>query len=163
VQKSIQGMTKFLTIEDLNQILNFLTSENLDIFRQPKNEIGKFFCDIASLPFIHLRIKIMFLYQSFKAKKNEYEPKISLMKDTLKQINQSDKFKFLLNIIVQLGNLLNGDTSFGGTYGFYFSDLKFISPPIIAFISKIIKSKRYLTGWEKEISKFLERKSINEI
>jgi hypothetical protein len=163
VLKSIQEMTKFLTIEDLNQILNFLTSENLDIFCQPKNEIDKFFCDIASIPFIHLRIKIMILCQSFKAKKNEYESKISLMKDALKQINQSDKFKFLLNLIVQIGNLLNGGASFGGTYGFYFSDLKFISLPIIAFISKIIKSNRDLAGWEKEISKFLECKSIKEI
>lgn len=156
-------MTSFLSLEDLNILLDFIHSDNLNTYKEPKNEIDQFFCDIASIPFVHLRIQIMIILQSFKSKKSEYLPKIVIMKDALKQINQSDKLKSVLSLIVQIGNILNGGTSYGGTYGFYFSDLKIISLPIIAYISKILKSNRELNGWEKEISKFLDCKLINEM
>lgn len=78
----------------------------------------QFFKVISSIPGIRLRLELTLFRAQFQQNLSELDEKVKIIQNATQEIKNSQKFKELLQIILAIGNYLNGGTRQGGAYGF---------------------------------------------
>eukprot|EP01156_Anaeramoeba_ignava_P021774 Anaeramoba_ignava/c19719_g1_i2.p1 GENE.c19719_g1_i2~~c19719_g1_i2.p1 ORF type:complete len:910 (+),score=333.80 c19719_g1_i2:713-3442(+) len=106
--------------------------------------ISLFFYQLFSFPFFCERINFLKFQQEFSSKIEDLENSISLVSSTCKTILNSSSLKKFLQIILTLGNYMNGGSNHGGAFGFSIkilgtiSDIKSTTQPEMNFIHYLV-------------------------
>eukprot|EP01119_Soliformovum_irregulare_P017325 TRINITY_DN5126_c0_g1_i1.p1 TRINITY_DN5126_c0_g1~~TRINITY_DN5126_c0_g1_i1.p1 ORF type:complete len:1319 (-),score=517.97 TRINITY_DN5126_c0_g1_i1:43-3999(-) len=114
-----------LTHDDLISLMSFLpTSEELNLVREyqgDKQLLDKpeqFFLEVESVPYLVTRVELWTFSRNFDEKVHTLLPDIETLKNAFEECMSSKKFLVLLEIVLALGNYLNGNTFNGRAYGF---------------------------------------------
>ncbi|KYQ92010.1 actin binding protein [Tieghemostelium lacteum] len=114
--ESLKGLEQHLpTEEDMEAIRDFL-KQNSDTKLLAKPE--QFLLEIETVTYLHERVKAFILKSSFPDKLKEIKPDLDLFCKALDQIQTSKHFLKVIEVILIIGNFLNGGTSRGDCYGF---------------------------------------------
>ena len=95
--------------------------EQLKEFSGDVENLGKaekFFLEMMKIKALAPRLNALHTKQGFDAKLNAARSAVLIMLDAVKEIKQSKKLPKLLELVLAIGNFLNGGTFRGGAYGF---------------------------------------------
>jgi len=114
-----------LTVEKLKAIQsNIPTQEEIILienFDGDKSELAnaeKYFMAISRLPMLSLRVKALAYKTSFSIKSKDLEMSLGHLLKAIQIVKTDKRFHKVLEIILAIGNYLNGSTNRGQTYGF---------------------------------------------
>ncbi|KAM9949412.1 hypothetical protein ACTFIT_010621 [Dictyostelium discoideum] len=112
----IDALIGFLPSEDdINNINEFLREEK-DITKLGPPE--QFSMKIHSVPQVKARLQAMKFKYAYESKKSDLKVDIDNFKQGTQEIKGSEKIPKLLEVILILGNFINGGTARGNAYGF---------------------------------------------
>lgn len=115
----------FLNSENTQKLMNILpTAEEVNTvhsFEGDVNTLGpveRFFGTISSVPRLEQRLKCWLATLTFDDNLAQLSDKIHLIADGTKAIKASRGFPKVLEVVLAVGNYLNGTSARGGAYGF---------------------------------------------
>jgi len=121
---------KGLSSEKLKAIqLNIPTAEEMnliDSYDGDKSELGnaeKYFIAVNRIPLLAIRVDSLEYKSSFDTKSKELLQSFNIILAAIKIVKTDKRFHGILELILGLGNYLNGSTSLGQTYGFKLQSL----------------------------------------
>lgn len=95
--------------------------EVIQSFQGNVTELGnaeQFFKIVSDVPRLKLRLELMLFKHEFQVMTGELDSKLAIMEKAQKAINSSNSLKRVLEVVLALGNYLNGGTTKGEAYGF---------------------------------------------
>lgn len=101
----------------------------------------QFFYALSSIPALNARLVSYKTVLTFKKRADATKGQISNMRDAFDQLQNSDRFKELLKIVLALGNFLNGRGARGNAIGFKIESLKTLTD------TKTADNKSTLLHW----------------
>ena len=151
-----------LTAERTQALINLVPSkEEIDLvnsFDGDKNmlmETEKFFLTVGSIPRLKFRLEALLSSFNFDQTVEELSIKLELLRKGTDNIKNSKKLPRVIEVILALGNYLNGDTARGGAYGFNLDALKKLSTV------RTSDNKRNLLHWVSE--QFENSETLNDL
>lgn len=108
------------------------------------NKVELFFFALVDIPRIDARLECMHRFYSFGQDFEEVKGQVATIYKATKQVMNSKRFGRLLEIILAVGNFMNGKTRNGGAFGFQLSslsklkDTKSINKPPISLLQWIV-------------------------
>jgi len=119
-----------LTIEDLKNLSKFVPQpDEISTLKEYDGDVGQlgkaeqFFLQLLNVPRLDGRLETFIFKRQFDDKVNEVKQAIVCVNDACKELKQSRKFTKMLEIVLALGNYLNGNTFRGAAYGFKMDSL----------------------------------------
>jgi len=119
-----------LSSEKLKAIqLNIPTPDEMaliDSYEGDKDELGnaeKYFMAVNKIPLLAIRVDSLEYKSSFDVKSNELLQSLKIVLEAIKVIKTDKRFHGILELVLGLGNYLNGSTNLGQTYGFKLQSL----------------------------------------
>eukprot|EP01096_Ripella_sp_DP13-Kostka_P014378 TRINITY_DN647_c0_g1_i1.p1 TRINITY_DN647_c0_g1~~TRINITY_DN647_c0_g1_i1.p1 ORF type:complete len:1074 (+),score=617.15 TRINITY_DN647_c0_g1_i1:530-3751(+) len=114
-----------LTSENLNALKELVpTPEEVEILKEYSGDLeqlGKaerFFMTIMDIPKLALRLNSFSIRQSFLKKTEVLKESLTIIRKATKEIQSSRLFPRILELILAIGNYMNGNTNRGGAFGF---------------------------------------------
>ena len=114
-----------LTVQHLRSILGQApTAEEAEMLREfsgDKSTLGKpeqFFLQIIGVPRLTQRLQTMIFRAGFSDALNAVKPNLATLRDASKAMATSKRFVRLLEIVLAMGNYMNGGSNRGQAYGF---------------------------------------------
>ncbi len=114
-----------LTAENLNALKELVpTAEEIEILREYNGDVeqlGKaerFFLTIMDIPKLALRLNSFTIRQTFLKKAEVLKESLSLIRNATREIQTSKLFPRVLELVLAIGNYMNGSTNRGGAFGF---------------------------------------------
>ena len=130
------------TSEDLNTLRDFPEAERPNL-----GKVEKFFLEIMDIPRYDQRLECFIFKRKFESSVEELEGSLQIIADATKEAATSKRFVRLLEVVLKLGNFLNGGTGRGGSYGFRLDSLNKLAT------IKSVDNKRtlmnYLVSWSQ--------------
>jgi len=135
IKKAILDLDeKILSVEALQSIKMFVpTPEEIEQLKEHLHEIAnlgvpeKYFIEIMDIPRLEQRIESFLVKSTFESKISVIQESIKIVSAACKEAKESAKFKKLLEIVLAMGNYLNGGTARGQAWGFKLDTLLKIS------------------------------------
>jgi len=119
-----------LSSEKLRAIqLNIPTPDEISLiesFEGDKDELGnaeKYFIAINKIALLSIRVDSLEYQSSFDVKSKELLQSLNVILAAMKVIKTDKRFHGILELVLGLGNYLNGSTNLGQTYGFKLQSL----------------------------------------
>lgn len=100
------------TVEEIDMLKNY------DGDVKQLGNVEKFFLEMLTIPRYTQRIKCFRFKMQFETRMLETQGQMDTISAAIDQINDSVKIKKLLEVILAIGNYMNGSTPRGGAYGF---------------------------------------------
>lgn len=100
------------------------TQEEVEMIREYQGDralLGsaeRFFLEISQVPNLATRLQTCIFKESFSALLGDIEPELATLETACKEVRTSGALLRLLEVILAVGNLLNGGSFRGGAYGF---------------------------------------------
>ncbi|KAJ3217043.1 Dishevelled associated activator of morphogenesis 2 [Dinochytrium kinnereticum] len=144
-----------LTENIVKQFISFIpTDEEIGVIRDyiedgsgnpaaRLKELGKaeqFFYEMSKIPRYQNRLNSIYFRFRFAERLEELKPSVLVLLNASRQIKDSKKLSKLLELILVIGNYMNGDSFRGGAYGFSIDTLSKINQDI----SELVKGFRDL-------------------
>jgi len=114
-----------MNLEQLQALKTFLpTSEELVMVRAYEGDKMKldrpeqFFFELESIPHVQARVESWIFERTFEERLYNLVPQINGLRKAFREVADNQKFLLFLQIILAIGNYLNGGTSNGRAYGF---------------------------------------------
>lgn len=114
-----------LTAENVSAMKQFVpTSEEIEILKEytgDKAQLGKaerYFLQIMTVPKLASRLSALHTKLSFQAKYESAKESLDVLVGAVKQIRDSKLLPRMMELVLAIGNYLNGGTFRGGAYGF---------------------------------------------
>jgi hypothetical protein len=144
-----------LTLEAISSLIRFApTKEEIHLLLayEDKTKLGnaeKFFLEIYDLPRYVARLECWEFKLDFKNVIEELKPQIKALTSASVQLQTSQKFARLLEVVLALGNYINGGSFRGSAYGFSFDcllklgDTKTVDnhKTLMHYLSQLMQSK----------------------
>ncbi|KAJ6238534.1 protein diaphanous [Anaeramoeba flamelloides] len=144
------------------------TSEEIEQCNQYKNSITKmgecekFYCSLIKIPNLTQRLTHFIFKTNFMESYNDAQNEVNNAIKATDQIKNNNKLHKLMEVILKLGNVMNGGTNKGGAYGFRFSTLPKLKntkssqnpkKTLLHYLIEVIQ-KKYpeLLDWYKELT-----------
>jgi hypothetical protein len=83
----------------------------------------KFFLQICRIPMLNLRIELSLFKMNFDNTMDDLGEQLGVLEQAFKALNESKALRRILEIVLAMGNYLNGGTPKGGAYGFRLQSL----------------------------------------
>lgn len=123
-----------LSVDDLAMLTRMLPSseesERLRTFDGDITKLAKpdmFLREISTIPHLGDRLEAMVFKQRFEMHVAEILPDLKILREGMREIKGSERFKEVLGLVLRLGNRLNGGTFRGNAMGFKMADLLKVS------------------------------------
>jgi len=100
--------------------------ELIDSYVGDKDELGnaeKYFIAINKIPLLAIRVDSLEYKSSFDARSKEYLQSLNILLGAIKITKSDKRFHGILELVLALGNYLNGSTNLGQTHGFKLQSL----------------------------------------
>jgi len=114
-----------LSLEAITAVLNSLPSPDeikmLEAYEGERTELGnaeKYFLSIGSIPLLSQRVNSLVYKKTFDVKSKEAEDSLNILTSATTAVKTNNRFHQIMEIVLALGNYLNGNTTRGGYYGF---------------------------------------------
>eukprot|EP00698_Gefionella_okellyi_P002950 TRINITY_DN12792_c0_g1_i1.p1 TRINITY_DN12792_c0_g1~~TRINITY_DN12792_c0_g1_i1.p1 ORF type:complete len:1273 (-),score=371.66 TRINITY_DN12792_c0_g1_i1:29-3847(-) len=108
-----KGLLKECPTSDEMDLLNSF-EEDVNLLNKPE----RFYLAIGSIPRLQQRLSFEVFRRTFDEKVNDLKETLSSVIAACNEVMESKKFLKMLEIILAIGNYLNGSTFRGGAYGF---------------------------------------------
>ena len=127
------SLVPVLTAENVATLLTVLpTLEELEMIRAHAAEaespalgrVESFFLELGEVSGLESRLKSIQVIQQFDERRDRLANHINTVRDACKQVATSSKLRQVLQIVLSVGNYLNGASMRGGAFGFKLSDLE---------------------------------------
>lgn len=128
------------TSEDLQTIRDFPEVE-----RPTLGKVEKFFLEIMDIPRYDQRLECFIFKLKFGARVEELRASLKVVKSATNQVAQSKLLSRILEVVLKLGNVLNGGTGRGGSYGFKLDGLNKLAT--IKSVDNKSTLMNYLASW----------------
>ncbi|KAF2072641.1 hypothetical protein CYY_006043 [Polysphondylium violaceum] len=113
--ETLKALETYLpTEEDMEAIRDYLKNGELKMLTKAEH----FLLDLDSIPNIQERVKAFSLKLCFPDKLKEIKPDLELFTKSIHQLKSSKKFLKVIEVILIIGNFLNGGTARGDCLGF---------------------------------------------
>eukprot|EP01132_Coremiostelium_polycephalum_P005576 gene5576-6942_t len=113
--ESLKQLEQYLpTEEDMEAIRDYLKNGEMKMLAKPE----QFLYDLHPIPNLSERVKSFYLKLAFPDKLKEIKPDLELFLKAVKQIKNSKNFIKIIEMILIIGNFLNGGTARGDCMGF---------------------------------------------
>jgi len=125
----------------------------LKSFPDDPSTLGKpelFFLQIIDIPRLAVKVESFVFKLNFQAQIDELEPEIKALKKACDQLKNSKKFAKVLQVVLALGNYINGGTFRGGFAGFkldsllMMQDMRSPADPkfnLLTYFAKLLREK----------------------
>jgi len=126
IRKAILELNEqLLSPENLNALVNFVpVQEEIDLLSEyegDKNLLGipeKFFLEIMTIPQLEHRLKATVAKRNFSTKITTVKDSLQVIHEAVQQVSKCQKLIQVFELILGVGNYLNGGTNRGQAYGF---------------------------------------------
>jgi len=126
IRKGILELNEqLLSIENLNALVNFCPQqEEIDLLAEydgDKHQLGvpeKFFLEIMTIPLLEQRLKATVAKRNFSTKITTVTESLQAVHEAAQQVAKCSKLIQVFELILGIGNYLNGGTNRGQAYGF---------------------------------------------
>jgi len=126
LRKAIMELDEsIVTIEGAGALAEYVPTpeevEQITAFPEEKTKLGKteqFFWEVKDVPRLGTRLTSFKFKMSFDDQVRDLKPDVDAVLLAIKEVQKSIKLKKLLEIVLALGNYLNGGTFRGRAYGF---------------------------------------------
>eukprot|EP01116_Phalansterium_solitarium_P025538 TRINITY_DN9813_c0_g1_i2.p5 TRINITY_DN9813_c0_g1~~TRINITY_DN9813_c0_g1_i2.p5 ORF type:complete len:377 (-),score=186.05 TRINITY_DN9813_c0_g1_i2:256-1386(-) len=126
LRRSIVDLDDYtLSTDDVQALLTFLPNqEELTKVREYAGDRTKldrpeqFFLELESVPQLVPRVEFWYFSRTFNDRVSGFLPDVKALANGLNQAYTSTKFKKILELVLAIGNYLNGGTANGRAYGF---------------------------------------------
>ena len=127
------SLVPVLTAENVATLLTVLpTLEELEMIRSSAAEVESstlgrvesFFLELGEVSGLESRLKSVQVIQQFDERRDRLANHINTVRDACKQVTSSAKLRQVLQLVLSVGNYLNGASMRGGAFGFKLSDLE---------------------------------------
>jgi len=98
----------------------------IDGYEGDKTELGnaeKYFMAISKIPLVELRVNSLEYKSTFDANSKDILQSVNVLVAAIKILKNDKRFQQLLEVVLALGNYLNGSTKLGQTHGFKLQSL----------------------------------------
>jgi len=149
---------------------NIPTPEELamiEAYEGDKDELGnaeQYFMAVSKIPQLELRVNSLDYKSSYQSKSKDILATLKILLSTIKIVDGDPRFHRLFEIVLAVGNYLNGSTKLGQTHGFKLQSLAKIGD-VKNTKNSSLTLNHYLAeylGNEKLIDNFKEFTSIHE-
>jgi len=135
IRKGIMELNdNVLSIENLNALVSFVpTSEEMELlieYEGDKTHLGlpeKFYLEIGTIPRLEERLKATLAKRNFSAKITIITEALEMIRTAIKEVMGCRKLIGVMEIVLAVGNYLNGGTTRGGFYAFKLDTLTKLS------------------------------------
>jgi len=129
-----------------------VNSPNIEKLGNPE----RYFLEVMSIPRLDARLEAFYICQTFASKLTAIKESVTIISGAISEIKRSKKLLRLLEIVLCIGNYLNGSTFRGGAYGFKLDALLKLSE------IKTSSNKETLVNFLAELAEtqFLEVKDL---
>ncbi|KAL6073930.1 Dishevelled associated activator of morphogenesis 2 [Balamuthia mandrillaris] len=113
-----------LTADNLSALKQFTpTPEEIQALKEVKDEPNLsnpdlYFMEIMDIPRLASRLECLHIRSTFQDKAKAVEITLNLVQQACKEIKESKKLITLMELVLKVGNILNGGGAKGGAYGF---------------------------------------------
>ena len=126
IKKAIVDLDEnILSAENISALKQFVpTPEEIELLKEysgPVDQLGKpeqFFLEIMTIPRLTARLNSFHTKLTFAKKLSGIKESVSIVSDAVKEIRTSKTLPKMLELVLAVGNYLNGNTFRGGAYGF---------------------------------------------
>jgi hypothetical protein len=146
----VESLLKLLPTEDEKELVTSYTGDKSMLM-----ETEKFFLVMAPIPRLKFRMQAMLTFFSFELGLNALEKKMEVLHNGVKNVRDSKRLPRVVEVILAIGNYLNGSTARGGAYGFKVDGLK----KLVSV--KTSDNKRNLLHWMSD--QFEAKQSMNDL
>jgi len=108
------------TTEEIEAVRSHLETE---LLLDSLDEASKFLLVFHDVPHLHERLLLHQFRGSFAEKFSQIQKQLSIMTEALMQVKSSKRLASILDLVLEIGNFLNGGTSRGDARGFRLSVL----------------------------------------
>ncbi|WVW81462.1 hypothetical protein I302_103456 [Kwoniella bestiolae CBS 10118] len=158
-----------LDIDDLATLSRMLpTTEEVERIRAFSGDITKlskpdlYFKEISAIPNLKLRLESMVFRRRFEMMLSEIMPDLSILRTVVKELRGSKRLREVLNVVLALGNRLNGGTFRGNASGFQLEALAKMKetrtakgsgcPTMLHYLARILLRKdASLVLWSEDV------------
>ncbi|KAJ3108390.1 Dishevelled associated activator of morphogenesis 2 [Phlyctochytrium bullatum] len=119
------------TEEEMGLIRDYLDDGSAGSVEEKIKELGKaeqFFHEMSKIPRYQNRLNSIYFRFRFAERLEELKPVVSTLLSASKQIKESKKLAKTMELILVIGNYMNGDSFRGGAYGFSIETLTKVIP-----------------------------------
>jgi hypothetical protein len=116
---------KILTPDNATALLDYIPTKEeakaLTEYQGPKEKLTsaeKYFLELLKIPFIEERLRCIHFKVTFEEEVQSLQPNIQAVLLACQQVRTSSRLRRLMEIILALGNYMNGGGFRGGAYGF---------------------------------------------
>lgn len=162
IKQAVVEMSPDMTAENVMALRRIApTSEDISTMAQYDGDpalLGKveqFYLEIMSIPDFAKRLDCWIYKLRFETAKDSLSATIDTVEHATTQVKDSTKLKRLLEVVLAIGNFLNGGTSRGGLYGFKLDALSKLAN--VKGTDNKTSVMHYLVSWcQKNDSKLLQ-------
>ncbi|BGP28584.1 hypothetical protein JCM10296v2_000320 [Rhodotorula toruloides] len=119
-----------LSVDNLKAIKHYVPSDDeIELIRGFEGEVkslstaDQYFAEIASIPRLSERLAAMVYRRRLDMEMEELKPDLAMLRSACDELQSSMKFKHLLQVVLTIGNALNGSTFRGNAGGFSLDSL----------------------------------------
>ncbi|PRP77167.1 hypothetical protein PROFUN_14508 [Planoprotostelium fungivorum] len=131
IAKALSNMDDSIKLSHVKSIRNFLSSDvsGIDAYISEGGDASKlaqaesFIFEITKVPFLTQKLKLLQFKAEFASKKDDIKPAMDLLKRACQQVLNTNTFKTMIELILAVGNYINGGTKRGEAFGFKFQTL----------------------------------------
>ncbi|KAJ3566776.1 hypothetical protein NP233_g6789 [Leucocoprinus birnbaumii] len=114
---NLRAISKQLpTMEEVERIRSFGDVSKL-------SKADQYFSEIMTIPRLAERLECMLFRRKLELDIEEVRPELNILRNASREVRSSVRFKKLLQVVLTLGNALNGSTFRGGALGFQMEGL----------------------------------------
>jgi len=104
------------THEEIESIKPFCKCENLGLAE-------KYFLEVSPISRLDARLESLYIKQSFRTRLEPLKEKSNAIWNAIQEMRASKKLKTIFEVVLAIGNYINGSTHRGGAYGFKIESL----------------------------------------